>query len=189
MSYNGLASSIATEICLGCFQQAFKRRELLPLKSECLWKIEQGIVRTFTWNEEGNTTTLGFWGKGDIVGRPLSKLEFYQIECLTPVCISQMPPDFSSLQDTLLIHIETSEQMLRIINQHRIINRLWSLLEWLAYRFGQAVPGGLSLNLYLTHQEIAETINTSRVRISQLLNQLEREGKIKRARRNLILTT
>ncbi len=184
-----IAPSRATQIRLVYFQRAFKRRELLPLKSDCLWKIEQGIVRTFTWNEEGKTTTLGFWGKGDIVGRALSKLEFYQIECLTPVQTSQMPPDFSSLHDELLIQIWKSEQMLRIINQHRIINRLWCLLEWLACRFGEAVPGGISLNLYLTHQDIAETINTSRVRISKLLSQLEREGKIERARRNLILTT
>ena len=103
--------------------------------------------------------------------------------------IAPLPPDFSSLHDALLIHIWASEQMLSIINQHRIINRLWCLLEWLAYRFGQTVPGGLSLNLYLTHQDIADTINTSRVRITELLSQLEREGKIKRARRNLILTT
>ena len=184
-----IAPDTTTQIRLVYFQRAFKRRELLPLKLECLWKIEQGIVRTFTWNEEGRTTTLGFWGKGDIVGRALSRLEFYQIECLTPVRITQMPPDFPCLHDALLIHVWRSEQMLNIINQHRIINRLWCLLEWLACRFGQAIPGGISLNLYLTHQDIAETINTSRVRITELLSQLEREGKIKRSRRNLILTT
>ncbi len=105
-----IAPSTATQISLVYFQRAFKRRELLPLKSECLWKIEEGIVRTFTWNEEGRTTTLGFWGKGAIVGRPLSKLEFYQIECLTPVQISQMPPDFSSLHDALLIQMREREK-------------------------------------------------------------------------------
>ncbi len=189
LSSNASTPSTATQIRLVYFQRAFKRRELLPLTSECLWKIEQGIVRTFTWNEEGKTTTLGFWGKGDIVGRALSKLEFYQIECLTPVRISQMPPDFPALHEALLIQLWTSEQMLSIINQHRIVNRLWCLLEWLACRFGEAVPGGISLNLYLTHQDIAETINTTRVRITELLSQLEREGKIKRSRRNLVLTT
>ncbi len=186
---NAIAPNTPNQTSLVYLQKVFKRRELLPLKSQCIWKIEQGIVRTFTWNEEGKTTTLGFWSKGDIVGRPLSRLEFYGIECLTPVRISQMPPDFSSLHDALLIQIWTSEQMLRIINQHRVINRLWSFLEWLACRFGQAIPGGISLNLYLTHKDIAETINTTRVRISKLLSQLEREGKIERSRRNLILTT
>ncbi len=122
------------------------------------------------------------------MGRPLSRLEFYQVECLTPVGVTQIPPEFPSLHEALLFHVWQSQQMLSIINQHRIINRLWYLLEWLASRFGRAIPGGISLNLYLTHQDMAETINTSRVRLSELLSQLEREGKIKRTRRNLILT-
>ena len=34
-------------------QKAFNRKDLLPLGSDYLWEIEQGIVRSLTWNEEG----------------------------------------------------------------------------------------------------------------------------------------
>jgi hypothetical protein len=45
----------------------FKFKDILPLKPDTLWKIESGVVRSFTWDAEGRTFTLGFWGKGDVV--------------------------------------------------------------------------------------------------------------------------
>ncbi len=87
-------------------QKAFNRKDLLPLGSDYLWKIEQGIVRS-----------------------------------------------------------------------------------WLSCQFGQTVPQGKLLNFHLTHQDIAETIGTTRVTVTRLINRLEREGRIVRSHRNLILTT
>ena len=44
---------------------------------------------------------------------------------------------------------------------------------------------GASTNLEITHQEIAEDLNTSRVVISRLLKQLERENKIELGRNKI----
>lgn len=41
--------------------------------------------------------------------------------------------------------------------------------------------------LYITHQEIADDINTSRVVVSRLLKQLENEGKVKIRRNRIII--
>jgi hypothetical protein len=32
----------------------FKRHEYIPSRSDVLWQIKTGIVRTMTWDEEGN---------------------------------------------------------------------------------------------------------------------------------------
>lgn len=40
-------------------KQLFERRSLLPLRQDCLWKIEAGVVRTFTWLDDGTVITLG----------------------------------------------------------------------------------------------------------------------------------
>ncbi|NES07776.1 MAG: Crp/Fnr family transcriptional regulator, partial [Okeania sp. SIO2F4] len=69
----------------------FKRRQLIPLTDVLLWRIDSGIVRTLTKNEEQNTITLGFWGQGDIVGQPLFPSYPYQVECLTIVEASILP--------------------------------------------------------------------------------------------------
>ena len=171
-------------------QKTYRRREFLPLKPNCIWKIEQGILRTITRSQEDEITTLGFWSEGDIVGQPLSTLEFYQIECLTDVSISQISLDSPSLkQEALIAHILKNEKLHAITNQNKAINRLLSLLGWLAERFGQNTSEGIYLKLYLTHQDIAETINTNRVRVTRLLSELEQKKKIKRSGRNIILLT
>jgi len=53
-------------------QQLFNRRDKIPPRSDVLWLIQHGAVRTLTWSEEGTAITLGYWGPGDIVGYPLT---------------------------------------------------------------------------------------------------------------------
>ena len=73
-------------------QQLFSRRDQIPPQPDILWRIERGAVRTFTWNDDGTQNALGYWGPGDVVGYPLSRLNLYRIECLTSVEMSILPP-------------------------------------------------------------------------------------------------
>lgn len=183
-----LISNPMIPISLKCLQKqsqsVFKCKDLLPLKPETLWKIETGVVRSFTWDEEGRSVTLGFWGEGDVVGQPLSRMLPYQLECLTAVRVIDVRPEHDDLQQALLVHAWKSEALLKIIHQSSVLNRLLQLLEWLAGQFGQSIPQGTVLNLRLTHQDIADTIGATRVTVTRLLKQLEREGKIQRSRSN-----
>lgn len=167
--------------------RSFQRKDLLPLDSDGVWSIEQGIVRTLTWDEEGRTIGLGFWGKGDVLGLPLSPVSPYQAECVTPVKVVKLTLDSRHLQEGLIRRARKSEELLTIVHQPSVVMRLMQLLEWLATHFGQPVPGGRSLEVLLTHQELAETISTTRVTVTRLLSQLEQEGKIERSQRNLTL--
>ncbi|MEQ8974813.1 MAG: Crp/Fnr family transcriptional regulator [Coleofasciculus sp. C1-SOL-03] len=193
MSLSTLSTSIPyifpTRLHVVYPQKAFNRKDLLPLGSDYLWEIEQGIVRSLTWNEEGQLVTLGFWGQGDVVGRRLSRIKPYQVVCLTPVTASQIPVESYSLQQALLVHAWKSEELLSILHQHSVYDRLLRFLEWLSCQFGQKVPQGQLLNFHLTHQDISETIGITRVTATRLINRLEREGKIVRSHRKLILTT
>jgi CRP-like cAMP-binding protein len=48
-------------------------RQFIPHSaSKWAWLIETGVVKTYTWNEEGNQIILGYWGMGDLIGQPLS---------------------------------------------------------------------------------------------------------------------
>ena len=63
----------------------FTRRSFLPLRQDAVWLLHSGVVRTLTVLEDGTAVTLGLWGNGDIVGKPMSQANPYQIETLTPV--------------------------------------------------------------------------------------------------------
>ncbi len=93
-------------------QQIFTRREIIPFQNDVLWRIEHGAVRTLTWSEDGTFITLGYWGLGDLIGYPLSRVKPYQIECLTGVEASIVPPHLWHQDiNALLSHIQQAEDL------------------------------------------------------------------------------
>ncbi|MEH2322557.1 MAG: Crp/Fnr family transcriptional regulator [Nostoc sp.] len=169
-------------------QQIFTRREVIPLENDVIWRIEHGAVRTLTWSEDGTFITLGYWGLGDLIGYPLSRVKPYQIECLTGVEISIVPPHLWHQDiNALLSHIQQAENLLSIVHRKPISLRLWQFLVWLSEKFGRDVEKGKLIDLNVTHQDIAEVLNTTRVTVTRLLQQLEEEGTVLRHKRRIIL--
>ncbi len=159
----------------------FKSRSSLPLKQNSLWKIEAGVVRTVTWHEDGTLVILGVWGAGDVVGRPLSKIEPYQIECLTKVEATILPVgELYPLTEVLLAHIEQAEELSVIRSYKTVETMLMKLLSWLAKKFGREVETGQLIDLRLTHQDIADMLNSTRVTVTRVLINLEEQGLIDR---------
>ncbi|CAA9558431.1 cAMP-binding proteins - catabolite gene activator and regulatory subunit of cAMP-dependent protein kinases [uncultured Synechococcales cyanobacterium] len=153
-----------------------------------MWRIERGIVRTLTWNDAGTLSVLGYWGPGDVVGQPLSRLSSYQIECVTSVEVSLVPAHlWHQVLDKIVLHGQQVEELLYILHQQRIPLRLQQLLGWLAQKFGREVDQGQLIDLRLTHQELAEFVSTTRVTATRLLKQFEQEGRIRRLRHHVIL--
>jgi CRP-like cAMP-binding protein len=81
------------------------------------------------------------------------------------------------INQVMLAHIHHTQELLRIRNG-QILQRVLQLLHWLADRFGCLVPQGQMIKVRLTHQDIADTVGTSRVTITRLLNQLKEQGQI-----------
>jgi CRP-like cAMP-binding protein len=183
-------SALSTRSVLGeqLPQQIFTRREVIPLQNDVLWRIEHGAVRTLTWSEDGTFITLGYWGLGDLIGYPLSRVKPYQIECLTGVEISIVPPHLWHQDiNALLSHIQQAENLLSIVHRKPISLRLWQFLLWLSEKFGRDVEKGKLIDLNVTHQDIAEVLNTTRVTVTRLLQQFEEEGTVFRHKRRIIL--
>lgn len=131
---------------------------------------------------------MGYWGLGDIVGYPLSKVQPYQIECLTRVEASTIPPHlWHENTSAFLHHIQQSEQLLSILHQKPTSLKLWQFLVWLSEKFGRDLEKGKLIDLNVTHQDISEVLNTTRVTITRLLQKFEQEGKILRHKRSIVL--
>ena len=169
-------------------QRIFSRHDLIPPREDVLWRIERGAVRTMTWSEQGALITLGYWGAGDVVGYPLSRLKPYQIECLTSVETSILLSGmWEQALDAMLSHIQQAEEILSIVHRKPVSLRLWQFLVWLGQKFGRDVDQGRLIDLGITHQEIAEVINTTRVSVTRMLQQFEEEGMLLRHQRRLVL--
>ena len=171
------------------FSYTFDRRQLIPSKPNQLWLLEQGAVRTLSWNEQGTCIVLGYWGAGDVFGVPLSNLDPYQIQCLTTVkarCFS--PSQWYGLSESVYQHIHQTKEFFCIVRSDKIIERLQQFLIWLCGKFGREEKLGCLIDLRLTHQEIAESIGTSRVTVSRFLSQFEQEGLIYRSGKDLTIS-
>lgn len=162
-------------------QRVFGRRELLSDRADCLWKIDRGVVRTFTWDDEGSVIVLGHWGTGDIVGHALSKIHPYRIECLSSVEATLLPSYlWYRVMDSAISHIQQTEELLNIVRSRPMDFRLLQALRWFANKFGRPVETGTLIDVRLTHQEIAEAIGTTRVTVTRLLQQFEQDELIGR---------
>lgn len=169
-------------------QRIFSRREMIPPRQDVLWRIDRGAVRTYTWSEQGTLIALGYWGKGDVVGHFLSQIHPYQIECLTSVEASIIPIKYwDEAMEAMLAHVQQTEELLSIIHRKPVSLRLWQFLNWLGRKFGRQVDRGQLIDIAITHQEIAEVINTTRVSVTKMLQQFEEEGTILRYQRQLII--
>lgn len=169
-------------------QRSFSCADIFPLQSKVLWKIEHGIVRTFSCNEAGTRSILGYWGLEDVVGLPLSRLSHYEIECVTDVQVTILTQ--SSWQyaiGAILSHNQQTEELLYINSYERTHQRLLYFLRWLAKKFGRTVQEGKLIAVPLTHEAIADSVGSTRVTITRLLSQFEKEGVINRQRRNIVL--
>jgi len=178
-------SSSAVELL---YRQKFSLRSPLPARQHSVWKIEVGVVRTFTILEDGMAITTGLWGPGDVIGRRLSTVEPYHIECLTPVEASPIFLESSQLLgEWLMAHLQQAEALMVIRSYRRVDTMLIKLLGWLAKRFGRAVEADSLIDLRLTHQDFAELLGTTRVTVTRILGQFEEQGLIQRLSLHRIL--
>lgn len=167
--------------------RTYKRREPIPLHENSLWRIEAGAVRTYTLTENGTIISLGFWGLGDTVGQPLALIQPFEAECLTDARLRALQPkECGHLDQVLLSHLHQTQTLLRLRNG-QIHQRLQQLLDWLADKFGHELEQGQLIQLRLTHQDIADTLGTTRVTVTRLLSQFEQQGRICWINQHLLL--
>lgn len=183
-----MVSTLTPALSTNVIQRTFQRSDAIALQPNFLLRIERGVVRSLTWSEEGTATVLGYWGVGDVVGQPLSSIQPYQVECLTIVEASYIPAsEWKQALDSILRHVQETEELLCIIRSSSIHDRLLQLLIWLARKFARKVEQGQLIDLRLTHQDIAEVLGTTRVTVTRLLSVFEQQGIIHRPRRHFIV--
>jgi len=157
---------------------SFKRHDRLSFVHHSLWRIQSGYIRTLTLNPEGEYVPLGFWSVDDIVGYPIAQTYPYEAECLTTVEAEYLNVNYPLSREMVIGQIRQSHSLLRIVHCRDSEQRILQFVCWLAERFGKTTAEGVEIALKLTHQEIAESIGTTRVTVTRLLKSLEQKGHI-----------
>ena len=164
----------------------FQRRERLQLSKTGFWQIIQGFIVASILNEEGNLIPLGIWSKGDLLGHSLvchASLEVESITQATVLTIENPQPELLLRQS---LNQVKQTQVLLTLRQGPVIDRIQGLLIRLAQQFGEMTEDGMLINLRLTHQMIADFVGSSRVTVTRLLQQLQRDGILSCQERHLI---
>jgi len=158
------------------------RLSLLPndvLPEGLTWRIHAGYIRTTTWDEEGESITLGIWGPGDLVTNAHSGLDPVDVQCLTPVVVEQHHPSDAETLAILRQQIRNTEEIFEINRIRSAERRLLMLLRWIGLRFGQVSSHGYRLSLKdmnLTHRALAEVCGLTRVTVTKNLNRYKTLG-------------
>ncbi|MBF2046912.1 PAS domain-containing protein [Leptolyngbya sp. NK1-12] len=168
-------------------QQTYVRGDSIPLHPQVLWQVERGLVKLHTFTEEGEEVLLGLLGASMVFGSGSVFLPAYQVTALTDVQLTQFSlaevkafPDLAQqLLPQLNCRIQQMEALLAVAGQRRVKHRLYLLLRFLRQEIGEPVPGGIRLNLRLTHGDLASACCTTRVTITRLIGELQRRGKIR----------
>lgn len=164
--------------------QSFRRGQVIPLKPDQVWVLQEGVVLLNTLYPSGDEALLGLLGASMPFGLPLSTVEPYQAIAFCDVEavsysmqeIERSPILLQAVSRSLCRRLQQAESMVALLGQRRVEERLKQFLQLLSRELGQPVATGTRLNLRLTHQHLANALGTTRVTVTRILNQLRDSG-------------
>ena len=165
--------------------------------------VAQGRVKICHATPDGKQSILGFIDAGEIFGE-LSLLggelrdEYAETTEKTTLVllpkqalqqiIRKYPDIVLGVTKLIGMRRQRVEKRLRNLlfrsNRERVIHLLLELCE----KYGEVTQEGISLNIRLSHQEMACIIGSTRETVTVVLGQLQKEGLLKIARRKVVIT-
>ncbi len=164
----------------------YAKGEEIPLVSQGVWQVCQGLVQLSTLCQNGEEVWLGWVEPSSFFGQWFSLLETYQAIALSDVHlmwfslteINTSPRLAQLVLPQMVRRMRQTEALLAISGQRRVEERLQQLLMLMKREIGQPVAEGTRLGVRLTHQNLANAIGTTRVTVTRLLSKLKSEGLI-----------
>lgn len=155
--------------------------DLLPV--DLSWRLESGFVRANTWNEEGESITLGIWGPGELIMPTGCALSPYELVCLSRVVVQEFVSTEDQYRTFLKEQITQTSTLLQINRLRPAELRLLRLLHWIAERFGRMTSDGATLPIEamnLTHRHLAEISGMTRVTVTKAISRYRSSGVLLR---------
>ncbi|MBI2595493.1 Crp/Fnr family transcriptional regulator [Candidatus Daviesbacteria bacterium] len=148
--------------------------------------ITKGSVRVYRLTEEGEEVTLAICGPGEILGEmafldeqprsaSVETMQPTDVFVLNRISFKQIllnHPDIAlSLLKVLSARLRKTGEQMKDLFSKNLEERTWKALKTLSGYF----PGS---GITLSHEELAEIIGATRARVTEMLDKLQKEGKI-----------
>ncbi|GEM89703.1 helix-turn-helix domain-containing protein [Oceanithermus desulfurans] len=171
---------------------AFRAGEIIlypgsPGPRDRIYRVESGLVRIQSVDDDGNALTLRFVRPGEYFGEEaLSGGERrYHAEAAADTRIAQIHPERMDPQETLNLAVrlalalgQTYDAIQRLVSQ-RLKNRIAAaLLEFMDTPLAVHDNKGRVM-IHVTHDEIASAVGSVRETVTKVVGELVREGLIK----------
>jgi CRP-like cAMP-binding protein len=164
----------------------YAKGDEIPLVSQGVWQVCQGLVQLSTFCQNGEEVWLGWAEPSTFFGQWFSLLQSYQATALSDVQLTWFslaeihasPRLAQTILPQLVRRVKQTEALLAIAGLRRVEERLQHLLLLMKREIGQPVEEGTRIGVRLTHQNLANAIGTTRVTVTRLLSKLKSEGAI-----------
>ncbi|MEM9291072.1 MAG: Crp/Fnr family transcriptional regulator [Acidobacteriota bacterium] len=153
---------------------------LIPLRSDELLKIIEGVVAQVSWDEEGEEGLVGLWGPGHwIPGHPQDACGLsLRAHCDAVVEIEAACAGEANLLLGLRDRVRSLEAWASVRTRQTLEQRLLGVLGLLAEQFGRWSEQGTVIELRVTHAQLASAIGSTRATVTRLLGDLRRRDLV-----------
>ena len=164
----------------------YRKREEIPQVAQRVWQVYRGVVQLSQLHLSGEEVILGWAKPSTFFGMWLNHIETYQAKALSDTYlrwyslgeIEACSPLARTFFTDTVRGMGQTEALLGIAGLRRVEDRLRELLLLLKQEMGQPVPEGTRIVIRLTHQNIASAMGATRVTVTRLLGEFQRQGYI-----------
>ncbi|RED77441.1 MULTISPECIES: Crp/Fnr family transcriptional regulator [Cohnella] len=171
-------------------------------EKEAVYFIRNGLVKTFKTDENGHEQIVSFLKTGDmfphtgffnqnpypataeaIVDTQLLAIPVKMFERL----MMNTPSIAIKMMRVMGDKIRELQEKLQVLSGQDVKHRVLSFLLQLAEHHGDMKDNKITINLPMTHQEIANSIGTTRETINRLLNQFNKDELLEVDRSRIVI--
>jgi CRP-like cAMP-binding protein len=164
--------------------QTFRKGNDIPLHDHQIWIVQQGAAYLETLYPNGDQGILGILVKGMAFGLPMTQVDPFSAYALTDVTlqscsmqdIQRSPEMLKEFYQQSLQRLRQSEAIIAMLGYRRIEDRVRQMLLLLAGQMGQTTDRGIRIPARLTHHFIANATGTTRVTVTRVIGDLQKEG-------------
>jgi CRP-like cAMP-binding protein/PAS domain-containing protein len=165
---------------------SYRKREIIPLNPQTIWQVKEGIVKLSSFTADYEEVLLGLVSTPAPFSIGSMFLPAYQAVAVTDVKLVRLSfnevnssPDLARLLVSQLHQrLQQAEVLLNISGQRRVKDRLYFLLQFLRREIGEPVANGTRLQIRMIHEDIASACCSTRVTVTRILSELQKQEKI-----------
>lgn len=194
--FSSLTEQELSSICERLVVKRFRKNEIILFEedtNEYMYIILNGKVKVVQTLDDGKEILLAvhrtgeFFGEMSFIdGRTSPATVVAVVDCAVSLISKK---DFFAILNTnqkilhnllniLCTRLRESWDKIQILNLKNASDRIKILLFMLSHKYGEKTSDGITLNIKLTHQEIAEMTGMARETVTRVIDRWLKEGEI-----------